>query len=146
MASALAPNATAALTTATGTLEIVQLSPNAIPSSQFATIGPYELNWETQQYKCWISQWITFGLLAALQSVNIFWLVLILRILWRVVKTLGQVTEDERSEYDSEDEEEEQLRKEELRMGKEKLEAMGVSEGEEAFPEVLVNGVEVKKR
>jgi len=78
--------------------------------------------------------------------VNIFWLVLILRILWRVVKTLGQVTEDERSEYDSEDEEEEQLRKEELRMGKEKLEAMGVSEGEEAFPEVLVNGVEVKKR
>jgi acyl-CoA-dependent ceramide synthase len=127
-------------------LEIVQLSPNATPSSQFATIGPYELNWETQQYKCWISQWITFGLLAALQSVNIFWLVLILRILWRVIKTLGQVREDERSEYDSEDEEEEQMRREELRMGKEKEEATGFSEGEEAVPEVLVNGESVGVR
>jgi acyl-CoA-dependent ceramide synthase len=121
-------------------LEIVELAPNATPSSQFATVGPYELNWETQQYKCWISQWITFGLLAALQSVNIFWLVLILRILWRVVKTLGQVREDERSEYDSEDEEEEQLRREELKMGKEREDAIGVSDGEEAVPEVLVNG------
>ena len=71
---------------------------------------------------------------------NIFWLVLILRILWRVVKTLGQVREDERSEYDSEDEEEEQLRREELKMGKEREDAIGVSDGEEAVPEVLVNG------
>lgn len=72
---------------------------------------------------------------------NIFWLVLILRILWRVVKTLGQERVDERSEYDSEDEEEERLRREELRMEKEREEDMGVSEREkEAVPEVLLNG------
>ena len=33
-------------------------------------IGPYELNWETEQYKCWIAQYITFGLLASLQAEN----------------------------------------------------------------------------
>jgi hypothetical protein len=56
------------------------------------------------------------------------------------------VREDERSEYDSEDEEEEQMRREELRMGKEKEEATGFSEGEEAIPELLVNGESVGGR
>src|SRR4051794_17258420 len=36
--------------------------------TEFRTVGPFELNWETQQYKCWISQYITFGLLASLQA------------------------------------------------------------------------------
>jgi acyl-CoA-dependent ceramide synthase len=48
--------------------------------TEFRTVGPFELDWETQQYKCWISQYITFALLASLQAVNLFWLYLILRI------------------------------------------------------------------
>lgn len=43
-------------------------------------MGPYELNWETQQYKCSLSQAISFALLGILQLINLFWLVLILRI------------------------------------------------------------------
>src|ERR1700761_3055285 len=65
----------------------------ALPSSsvaEFASVGPYTLNWDTQQYKCWISQWITFWLLAALQAVNLFWLFFIVRILWRVLRTMGE--------------------------------------------------------
>ena len=63
-------------------------------------MGPYELNWETQQYKCWISQAITFGLLAALQAVNVFWFVLIIRILVRFLRTGEE--KDERSEDEEE--------------------------------------------
>src|SRR4051794_20007110 len=71
--------------------------------TQFSTIGPFELNWETQQYKCWISQIITFALLAALQAVNIFWSFLICRVAYRIVAM--NIKEDERSEYEeSEDE------------------------------------------
>jgi acyl-CoA-dependent ceramide synthase len=82
--------------------------------TSFRTIGPYELNWETQQYKCWISQIITFALLAALQAVNIFWFVLVLRIAWRFVRS--SVAKDVRSE-DEEDEEEivEEQEKEKLK-------------------------------
>ncbi|KAI5205274.1 acyl-CoA-dependent ceramide synthase [Aureobasidium subglaciale] len=69
----------------------------------FRTIGPYELNWETQQYKCWISQIITFSLLFALQAVNMFWFILILRIAWRFVRS--SVAKDERSEDEEEEEE-----------------------------------------
>ena len=79
----------------------------ALPSSsvaEFASVGPYTLNWDTQQYKCWISQWITFLLLTALQAVNLFWLFFIIRILWRVLRTMGEETVDERSEYDSDEE------------------------------------------
>lgn len=66
-------------------------------------MGPFELNWETQQYKCWISQYITFALLASLQAVNLFWLFLILRILANYL--LNDVTKDERSEDEEEEEE-----------------------------------------
>lgn len=69
--------------------------------TEFRTVGPYELNWETQQYKCWISQIITFALLACLQAVNLFWLFLILRIAKNFV--LSRPVADERS--DDEDEE-----------------------------------------
>lgn len=69
--------------------------------TEFRTIGEWELNWETQQYKCWISQPIVFGLIFALQILNSYWLFLILRIVYRYV--VGGVAEDERS--DDEDEE-----------------------------------------
>ncbi|KAI5283980.1 hypothetical protein KEM54_001682 [Ascosphaera aggregata] len=63
--------------------------------TEFRTVGPFELNWETQQYKCWISQYITFGLLASLQSLNLFWFYLILRIAKNFV--FANVRKDERS-------------------------------------------------
>lgn len=73
--------------------------------TEFRTVGPFELNWETQQYKCWISQYITFALLASLQAVNLFWLFLILRILKNYLQE--DVAKDERSDNEDEDEEEE---------------------------------------
>lgn len=89
--------------------------------AKFATVGDFTLNWDTQQYKCWISQWITFSLLAALQSVNLFWLFLILRIAFRIVTTGEE--RDERSE-DEEDEEE----------------TTGNSEKQADKPSLLLNG------
>ncbi|RAH43913.1 TLC domain-containing protein [Aspergillus brunneoviolaceus CBS 621.78] len=71
--------------------------------TEFRTVGPFELNWETQQYKCWISQYITFALLASLQAVNLFWLFLILRILKNYL--ISDIKKDERSDdEDTEDE------------------------------------------
>lgn len=75
-----------------------------LPNGKFQTVGPYDLNWETQQYKCWISQSITFSLLALLQMVNIFWIFLILRILYRAL--FSDVVKDERSDDETEVEEE----------------------------------------
>ncbi|CAK9436375.1 uncharacterized protein LODBEIA_P09330 [Lodderomyces beijingensis] len=70
--------------------------------TEFKTVGEWELNWETQQYKCWISQPITFGLIFALQLVNFYWLVLILRILYRYVFSGDK--KDERSDDEDEGE------------------------------------------
>jgi acyl-CoA-dependent ceramide synthase len=67
-------------------------------------VGRFELDWETQQYKCWISQYITFALLACLQAVNVFWLFLMLRILKNYL--LNSVKEDERSDNEEDDEKE----------------------------------------
>lgn len=72
-------------------------------ATEFRTVGPFELNWVTQQYKCWISQYITFALLAILQAVNMFWLFLILRVLYRYAKK-GEAT-DERSEDEADEDE-----------------------------------------
>lgn len=82
----------------------------------FKTVGPFELNWETQQYKCWISQYITFALLASLQAVNLFWWFFICRIAYRFV--VFRDADDDRSEYSETDEETEE-RKEMLRAGRE---------------------------
>lgn len=80
----------------------------------FRTVGPFELNWETQQYKCWISQYITFALLASLQAVNLFWWFFICRIAYRFI--VYKDADDDRSEYEpSEDENAE--RREELKAG-----------------------------
>ncbi|KAL2221654.1 ceramide synthase membrane component [Thermoascus aurantiacus ATCC 26904] len=70
--------------------------------TEFRTVGPFELNWETEQYKCWISQYITFALLASLQAVNLFWLFLILRILKNYL--VNSVKRDERSDNEEEEE------------------------------------------
>ncbi|KAF4783862.1 TLC domain-containing protein [Colletotrichum scovillei] len=69
---------------------------SALPGSEFSTVGPYELNWETEQYKCPLSNFITFGLLALLQALNLFWLYCLLRSAYKFV-FLG-VAKDDRSE------------------------------------------------
>ena len=71
----------------------------------FRTIGPFELNWDTQQYKCWISQYITFALLVSLQSINLFWLYFIVRIAVNAV--LKEPVTDVRSDDEAEEEDEE---------------------------------------
>ena len=100
--------------------------------TEFATVGPYKLDWATQQYKCWISQAITFGLLASLQAVNLFWLFLILRIAVRFV--WSNVAKDDRSDDEDEIEDDDeplqlQEKKEEVKM-----------------PEVLLNGHPVEEK
>ncbi|KAB2577215.1 hypothetical protein BFW01_g8557 [Lasiodiplodia theobromae] len=97
-------------------------------NGEFSSIGPFELNWDTQQYKCWISQYITFALLASLQAVNLFWLFLILRIAYRFVASWGEVVKDERSDYEESENEQEAAEKN----------ANG--KAVEAAPQVLLNG------
>lgn len=69
-------------------------------------MGPFELDWTTQQYKCWISQYITFALLASLQSINLLWLFFILRIAYNIAFQISQsdVREDEEKDTDIEEE------------------------------------------
>ena len=71
--------------------------------TDFRTVGPFELNWETQQYKCWISQYITFALLASLQSINLLWLFFILRIAYNIA--FAKVIHDVRSDDEASEEE-----------------------------------------
>ncbi|KAL5364892.1 TLC domain-containing protein [Aspergillus floccosus] len=104
--------------------------------TEFRTVGPFELNWETQQYKCWISQYITFALLASLQAVNLFWLFLILRILKNYL--FSNVKKDERSEDEDTEEEEETTAR---ATGVEASSATARNVGKEnQAPQVLVNG------
>ena len=100
-------------------------------TTTFATIGPFELNWETQQYKCWISQYITFALLASLQAINIFWLYFIAKVAVKVYK--GGDKKDDRSD----DEDEEDVEEEKERMRKREREEMERNRGKR----VEVNGV-----
>ncbi|KAJ4304302.1 sphingosine N-acyltransferase lag1 [Collariella sp. IMI 366227] len=71
--------------------------------TDFQTVGPYELNWETGQYKCTLSFVITLSLLSALQALNLFWLFFILRIAYRFA--VHNVAKDDRSDAESELEE-----------------------------------------
>lgn len=106
--------------------------------TEFRTVGPFELNWETQQYKCWISQYITFALLASLQAVNLFWLFLILRILANYL--FNNVKKDERSDEEDEEELENEVET------KAAL-ATGVETGQEnRAPQVFVNGQPAPER
>lgn len=110
--------------------------------TEFRTVGPFELNWETQQYKCLLSQVITFGLLASLQAVNLFWLFLILRIAKNYVVTA--VAADERSDNEEEDEDDGEVTGKEqdasIRRKIEKETGMGTDK-----PAVLLNGNPVEE-
>ncbi|RYP69092.1 hypothetical protein DL771_006323 [Monosporascus sp. 5C6A] len=64
--------------------------------TEFRSVGPYELNWETEQYKCLLSNVITFVLLAALQLLNLFWIYYILRSGYRYA--VHNIAKDDRSE------------------------------------------------
>ncbi|KIV92065.1 hypothetical protein PV10_06536 [Exophiala mesophila] len=75
--------------------------------TQFRTVGPYELDWSREQYKCWISQIITFVLMTCLQVINIIWLVYIIRVARNYV--FNNDRRDERSDDEEEGEEEEQI-------------------------------------
>lgn len=100
----------------------------------FRTIGPFELNWETQQYKCWISQYITFSLIAVLQGINIFWLYFILRVAFNVV--YRDVKKDVRSDDEEDEEEDESEGKGKKKLGEEQIE--GVEKVEAGKEEVVV--------
>lgn len=108
--------------------------------TEFRTVGPFELNWETQQYKCWISQYITFALLASLQAVNLFWLFLILRILKNYL--FNSIKKDERSEDEDEEEEEEEQNDTARATGATTIQ----NNKENQTPQVLVNGEPVGRR
>jgi acyl-CoA-dependent ceramide synthase len=116
--------------------------------TEFRTVGPFELNWETQQYKCWISQYITFALLASLQAVNLFWLFLILRILKTYL--FSNIKKDERSEDEDEEEEEEIAQSinsaATLATGTEPSSLTArAANVEKRAPQVMVNGQPVKR-
>ncbi|KAK3333957.1 TLC domain-containing protein [Cercophora scortea] len=70
--------------------------------TEFKTVGPYELNWETQQYKSPLAFYITLALLSSLQALNLFWLFFIIRIAYRFIA--GNELADERSDAESEGE------------------------------------------
>lgn len=78
--------------------------------TEFKTEGNYVLNFATEQYKCWISLIIVFTLIFALQVVNLYWLFLIFRILWRII--FKGVVADERSEYETESESDSEISEE----------------------------------
>jgi acyl-CoA-dependent ceramide synthase len=78
--------------------------------TEFKTVGPYELNWETQQYKCFLSNIIAFGLLAALQALNLIWLFFLLRNAYRFV--VHKIAKDDRSEDEDSGLEEIEFKKE----------------------------------
>ncbi len=125
---------------------LYSLSPIAIPylplpNNEFATIGAFELDWAAQQYKCWISQIISFVLLAALQAVNAFWFFLIIRILVRIV--WKGVIKDERSDDEEEDEEEEgevEGKKVEGLEEEKRMNGTEVASGQAKGPQVVLNG------
>ncbi|KAL2752622.1 hypothetical protein ACRALDRAFT_2066181, partial [Sodiomyces alcalophilus JCM 7366] len=71
--------------------------------TQFKTVGPYVLDWAAEQYKCWISNYITLGLLSSLQALNLFWLFFIVRIAYRFLR--DKTADDDRSEAEDEDDE-----------------------------------------
>lgn len=64
----------------------------------FRTLGPFILDWDAQQYKCWISQYVTLGLLTSLQAINLFWLYCVLKIAFNIV--FKSTVEDVRSDDD----------------------------------------------
>lgn len=96
--------------------------------TEFKTVGPYEVNWETQQYKCLLSNVITFALLASLQALNLFWLSFLLRSAYRFV--VHRIAKDDRSEGEESELEEMEGKKEEpVKMLTKKVEAQPLVNG-----------------
>lgn len=94
--------------------------------TEFKTVGPYEVDWENGQYKCWISFYITLVLLASLQALNLFWLFFIIRIAYRFV--VYQTADDDRSEAEESDGEEREQPLSEKENGKGKEELKGAEQ------------------
>lgn len=93
--------------------------------TEFRSVGPYELNWETQQYKCWISNIITFALLASLQALNLFWLYCLFRSAYKYL--VYNIAKDDRSEAEESETEDLDKTKDETRqMVTEKAESLMV--------------------
>ncbi|KAJ1329835.1 very-long-chain ceramide synthase [Microdochium nivale] len=69
--------------------------------TDFRNVGSYQLDWAGQQYKCPLSSAIAFALLSALQALNVFWLLCILRSAYRIV--VFKVAKDDRSESEEDD-------------------------------------------
>ncbi|KXH62313.1 TLC domain-containing protein [Colletotrichum nymphaeae SA-01] len=80
--------------------------------TEYTTVGPFELNWATQQYKCTLSQYITLGLLSSLQALNLFWLFYIFRIAYRFLRY--DIAEDDRSDAEVTDVDDETEKKKAL--------------------------------
>ncbi|ORY76034.1 TLC domain-domain-containing protein [Protomyces lactucae-debilis] len=77
--------------------------------TEFETVGPWEIDWEKEHYKCWISQYVTFGLLFMILLLNIYWSFLIARIAYRFI--LSNEAKDERSDDEDEAEQEAPVQK-----------------------------------
>jgi acyl-CoA-dependent ceramide synthase len=115
--------------------------------TEFRTVGPFELNWEMEQYKCWISQYVTFGLLASLQAVNLFWLYLIFRIAKNFV--FNKTATDPRS--DDEDSSEEGTNEEATKLlqnntGMKTDSPMVLINGKPAEAEAKAEGIKPRRR
>jgi acyl-CoA-dependent ceramide synthase len=102
--------------------------------TEFRTVGPFTLNWEEEQYKCGLSQFLSFVLLASLQAINLFWLYLIMRIAKNYLSQSFFV--DVRSDDEDEEDEEDDGEVDEAR--EEKRKAKGTENSN-----VLVNGAPV---
>ncbi|KAI9049027.1 hypothetical protein LZ554_006875 [Drepanopeziza brunnea f. sp. 'monogermtubi'] len=100
--------------------------------NEFKTVGPYELNWAAEQYKCALSHWISTILLASLQGLNLFWLYYILRIAYRFV--FVGTADDDRSDNDENEFQEEE------RLDAEARERRALKEGTASPAVVLLNG------
>ncbi|KAK2011129.1 TLC domain-containing protein [Colletotrichum eremochloae] len=94
--------------------------------TEYTTVGPFELNWATQQYKCTLSQYITLGLLASLQALNLFWLFHIFRIAYRFLRY--DIAEDDRSDAEVTDIDDEAEKKKALADERSNGHATGVSD------------------
>lgn len=107
---------------------------------EFKTVGPYELNWVTEQYKSPLAHYVSTALLGCLQALNLFWLFAILRIAYRFVASNDLA--DDRS--DAEDDEELEWEREGGQEGEgERKEGERLKEVE-AVPSIEVNGSAVE--
>lgn len=73
--------------------------------TEFRTVGPFTLDWQKEEFKCGLSQFLSFALLGTLQGVNLYWLYLI----FRIAKNYLSQSQFADVRSDDEDEEEEDV-------------------------------------